>query len=109
MRTSLDRFFKVKPKAGLVVKAVEPFRAEGEAAAFYEQPSADGSRPGTYYVNTFDMRGVPKFEMETLAHHEGIPGHHMQVAIAQELEGVPRFRQIQHRLYRLRRRLGPLL
>lgn len=93
MRGRLDEFFGVKPKAPLVVKEVEPFRAEGSAGAFYEQPSADGTRPGTYYVNTFDMKGLPIWEMETLAHHEAIPGHHMQIAIAQELEGVPRFRK----------------
>lgn len=93
MRARLDEFFGVKPKARLVVKEVEPFRAEGSAAAFYEQPSADGARPGTYYVNTFEMKGLPIWEMETLAHHEAIPGHHMQIAIAQELEGLPRFRK----------------
>ena len=93
MRGRLDEFFGVKPKAGLVVREVEPFRAEGSAGAFYEPPSPDGSRPGTYYVNTIDMRGVPIWEMETLAHHEAIPGHHMQIAIAQELEGIPKFRR----------------
>ena len=93
MRASLGRFFTVMPKAGLVVKEVEPFRAEGEAAAFYEQPSVDGTRPGAYYVNTFAMRGMPKFEMETLAHHEAIPGHHLQFAIAQELADMPKFRK----------------
>ncbi len=93
MRASLDRFFTVKPKAALVVKAVEPFRAAGEASAFYEQPAPDGTRPGTYYVNTIDMARVPKFEMETLAHHEAIPGHHMQIAIAQELADMPKFRK----------------
>lgn len=93
MRGRLDEFFGVKPKAGLVVREVEAFRAEGSAGAFYEQPSPDGSRPGTYYVNTIDMRGVPIWEMETLAHHEAIPGHHMQIAIAQELEGIPKFRR----------------
>jgi uncharacterized protein (DUF885 family) len=92
MRGRLDEFFITKPKAPLVVKPVEPFREQGAAGAFYEQPSADGSRPGTYYVNTVDMRGVPIFEMETLAHHEAIPGHHMQIAIAQELKGIPKFR-----------------
>ncbi|MBI2517563.1 MAG: DUF885 domain-containing protein [Opitutae bacterium] len=93
MRARLPEFFGVQPKAGLIVKEVEPFRAEGSAGAFYDQPSADGSRPGTYYVNTFEMHGVPIFEMETLAHHEAIPGHHMQIAIAQELQGIPRFRK----------------
>jgi len=93
MRNRLDEFFITKPKAALVVKPVEPFREQGAAGAFYEQPAPDGSRPGAYYVNTIDMRGVPIFEMETLAHHEAIPGHHMQIAIAQELTGIPRFRK----------------
>ena len=92
MRHRLDEFFITKPKAPLVIKPVEPFREQGAAGAFYEQPSADGSRPGTYYINTVDMRGLPIFEMETLAHHEAIPGHHMQISIAQELTGVPKFR-----------------
>lgn len=93
MRARLDEFFGVKPKAPLLVKVVEPFREKGSAGAFYEEPAPDGSRPGVYYVNTIDMRGVPIFEMETLAHHEAIPGHHMQIAIAQELQGIPRFRK----------------
>ena len=92
MRVRLDEFFITKPKAPLIIKEVEPFREQGAAGASYQQPSADGSRPGTYYVNTVDMRGLPIFEMETLAHHEAIPGHHMQIAIAQELKGMPRFR-----------------
>lgn len=93
MRGRLDEFFTVKPKAPLVVKPVEPFREKGSPTAFYEQPSADGVRPGAYFVNTYDMRALPLWEMETLAHHEAIPGHHMQVAIAQELEGMPKFRK----------------
>ncbi len=93
MKSRLDEFFTVKPKADLVVKKVEPFREKGAAGAFYERPAPDGSRPGAYYVNTIDMKGVPIFEMETLAHHEAIPGHHMQIAIAQELTGIPRFRK----------------
>ncbi len=93
MTARLDDFFGVKPKAALVVKKVEPFREKGSAAAFYEQPSADGSRPGYYYINTLDMRALAIWEMETLAHHEAIPGHHMQTAIAQELEHMPKFRK----------------
>ena len=93
MRARLPEFFGVLPKAPLLVKVVEPFREKGSAGAFYERPSPDGSRPGVYYVNTVDMRGVPIFEMETLAHHEAIPGHHMQIAISQELQGIPRFRK----------------
>jgi len=93
MTARLDEFFGVKPKAGLVVKKVEPFREKGSSAAFYEQPAPDGSRPGYYYINTLDMRALPIWEMETLAHHEAIPGHHMQIAIAQELTGLPKFRK----------------
>jgi len=93
MRGRLDEFFITKPKAPLLVRKVEPFREQGAAAAFYEQPAPDGSRPGVYYVNTLDMRGLPIFEMETLVHHEAIPGHHMQIAIAQELTGIPKFRK----------------
>ncbi len=93
MRARLPEFFGILPKAPLELRKVEPFREEGSAAAFYEQPAPDGSRPGVYYVNTFDMRGLPIYEMESLAYHEAIPGHHMQIAIAQELEGIPRFRR----------------
>ena len=93
MRRRLPEFFGTLPKAALVVRKVEPFREMGSAAAFYEPPSADGKRPGAYFVNTLDMRGLPIWEMETLAHHEAIPGHHMQIAIAQELKGVPKFRR----------------
>ena len=93
MTARLDEFFGVKPRAGLLVKKVEPFREKGSSAAFYEQPAPDGSRPGYYYINTLDMRALPIWEMETLAHHEAIPGHHMQIAIAQELGNMPKFRK----------------
>lgn len=92
MRARLPEFFGVQPRAGLVIKKVEPFREKNAAGAFYEPPSADGTRPGTYYVATLDMHGLPIWEMETLAHHEAIPGHHMQIAIAQELQHMPKFR-----------------
>lgn len=93
MRRRLPDFFTVLPQAPLVVKRVEPFREKGSSNAFYEQPSPDGSRPGYYYLNTLDMRAQAIWEMETLAHHEAIPGHHMQIAIAQELENMPKFRK----------------
>ncbi len=92
MKARLPEFFGVQPKAPLVIKKVEAFREKNAAGAFYEPPSADGSRPGTYYVATLDMRTLPIWEMETLAHHEAIPGHHMQIAIAQELKNMPKFR-----------------
>lgn len=93
MRTRLDELFLVKPKAGMIVKAVEPFREQSAGKAFYQRPSMDGSRPGIYYANLYLMSDMPKYEMEALAYHEGIPGHHMQLAIAQELEDMPKFRR----------------
>ncbi len=93
MRARLPEFFTVFPRAPLEVKKVEPFRERGSSNAFYNQPSPDGTRPGIYYINTIDMRAQAIWEMETLAHHEAIPGHHMQIAIAQELENMPKFRK----------------
>lgn len=93
MRSRLDELFLVKPKAEMIVKAVEPFREKSAGKAFYQQPSMDGSRPGIYYANLYRMSDMPKYEMEALAYHEGIPGHHMQLAIAQELETMPKFRR----------------
>jgi len=93
MKTRLDELFITKPKAALIVKAVEPFREKSAGKAFYQQPALDGSRPGTYYANMYDMESMPSYQMEALAYHEGIPGHHMQIAIAQELKEVPMFRK----------------
>ena len=93
MKSQLDSLFLVKPKADLIVKAVEPFREESAGKAFYQQPSMDGKRPGTYYANLHNMKDMPKYQMEALAYHEGIPGHHMQIAIAQELGDMPKFRK----------------
>tara|TARA_B100001113_G_scaffold126982_1_gene103646 strand:- start:2640 stop:4475 length:1836 start_codon:yes stop_codon:yes gene_type:complete len=89
----LDELFITKPKAEMIVKAVEDFREKSAGKAFYQRPAPDGSRPGTYYANMYKMRMMPKYQMEALAYHEGIPGHHMQIAIAQELEGIPKFRK----------------
>lgn len=93
MRARLPQYFGRLPRAPMEVRPVEPFRERQAGLAFYERPAADGSRPGVYYVNTFDVRAIPLYQLEALAYHEGIPGHHMQIAIAQELEGVPRFRR----------------
>ena len=97
MRVQLPLLFGTLPKAALIVKKVEKFREKSAAGAFYEDPAEDGSRPGRYYVNTYNMDNEPRFQMEALTYHEGIPGHHMQIAIAQELQGVPKFRR--HELY----------
>jgi uncharacterized protein (DUF885 family) len=94
MKKRLDELFITKPKADIVVKAVEKFRESSAGAAFYQQPAPDGSRPGMFYVNLRDMRDQPVYQLEALAHHEGIPGHHMQIAIAQELTGIPKFRKL---------------
>ena len=93
MTAQLDKLFITKPKAKLIVKAVESFREKSTGGAFYEEPSPDGSRPGRFYANLSDMSIMPIYQLEALAYHEGIPGHHMQIAIAQELKGIPDFRK----------------
>ena len=89
----LDKLFLHKPKAPIVVKAVEKFREESAAGAFYEQPSDDGSRPGRFYVNLHNVKATARYQLEALCYHEGIPGHHMQIALAQELKSIPKFRR----------------
>jgi len=93
MRTKIPDYFNLLPKADMVVKRVEAFREKSAGKAFYQRPAPDGSRPGIYYANLYDMMSMPTYQMEALAYHEGIPGHHMQLAIAQELEGVPQFQK----------------
>jgi uncharacterized protein (DUF885 family) len=85
-------YFNVLPKAPLEVRRVEPWREDGSSTAFYNRPPADGSRPGIFYVNLQNMNAVQKHIMNSLAYHEGAPGHHFQIAIQQELEGLPKFR-----------------
>jgi uncharacterized protein (DUF885 family) len=89
----LPKWFGVLPKAPLVVKPVEAFREKSAGKAFYQSPSPDGSRPGTYYANLYKMADMPLTEVEALFYHEGVPGHHMQRAIQTELKDVPAFRQ----------------
>ncbi|MDA8621910.1 DUF885 domain-containing protein [Psychrosphaera sp.] len=93
MKSRLDSLFLTKPKADMIVKQVEAFREKSAGKAFYQQPAPDGSRPGIYYANLYDMEAMPTYQMAALAYHEGIPGHHMQIAIKQELEGIPMFRK----------------
>jgi uncharacterized protein (DUF885 family) len=87
------RYFRRLPRAPLEVRAVEAFRQETAAVAFYNRPSPDGSRPGIFYVNLADMNQVLRPQVEAIAYHEGAPGHHFQSALAQELPGVPKFRR----------------
>ncbi len=92
IKAKLPEYFGILPKADLVVKRVEPFREQDGAAQHYARSTPDGSRPGVYYAHLSDMTAMPKRELEAIAYHEGLPGHHMQIAIQQELTGVPTFR-----------------
>ena len=85
--------FNITPRADIVVKRVPEFSEQTSAGAYYNGPSRDGSRPGTFYANLYDIKATPKYGMRTLAYHEGVPGHHFQIAIQQELEGIPEFRK----------------
>lgn len=89
----LPDWFATLPQAPLVVKPVEAFREKSAGKAFYQRPSPDGTRPGTYYANLYNMADMPLTEVEALFYHEGIPGHHLQLAIQTELKDVPAFRQ----------------
>ncbi len=88
----LPDYFGLLPKADLVVKRVEAFREQPGAAQHYFPGTPDGARPGIYYAHLSDMRAMPKHQLEVIAYHEGNPGHHMQLSIAQELTSVPKFR-----------------
>jgi uncharacterized protein (DUF885 family) len=94
MNAALDPYFAVRPKAGLKVERVPEFREKTSAGAYYQPGDLSGSRPGVFYANMRDMKEVHKFGMKTLSYHEGIPGHHFQIAIAQELKGIPFFRRM---------------
>ena len=92
IKSVLPDYFGILPKADMVVKRVESFREQDGAAQHYYPSTPDGSRPGIYYAHLSDMTAMPKREVEVIAYHEGLPGHHMQIAIQQELEAVPTFR-----------------
>ena len=93
MEGRLDELFYSQPKARVMIKAVEAFREKSAGRAFYQRPAEDGSRPGTYYANLYRMQDMPTYDLEALAYHEGIPGHHMQGTISQEQQGLPMFRR----------------
>ena len=92
IKTQLPEYFGLLPKADVVVKRVEPFREQPGAAQHYHPGTPDGTRPGVYYAHLSDMKAMPKRELEVIAYHEAIPGHHMQISIAQELTDIPKFR-----------------
>ena len=93
MREMIPEYFGILPEAPMIVKRVEAFREQSAGKAFYQSPAQDGSRPGIYYANLYDMKAMPTYQLEALAYHEGIPGHHMQRTIAQELDGIPQFQK----------------
>ena len=88
-----DQYFNRLPIAELEVRRVEPWRENSTSIAFYNAPSQDGSRPGIYYANLADMTNVQKYVFTAITYHEGVPGHHFQIALAQELDGLPMFRK----------------
>ena len=93
MAKQLPTYFGLLPRADLVVKRVEAYRERSAGKAFYQRPPSDESRPGIYYANLYDMNSMPKTDLEALAFHEGLPGHHLQLAIAAELSNVPDFQR----------------
>lgn len=94
IETRLVPAFNIRPKAPMDVQRVPEFAEKTSPGAYYNGPAMDGSRPGVFFANLYDIRATPKFGMKTLAVHEGIPGHHFQIAIQQELKGLPTFRNI---------------
>ncbi len=94
VESQLDDWFDRRHQAEVEVKRIPEFREKSSAGAYYEGPSLDGTKPGTFYANLHDMKATPRYTMRTLAYHEAVPGHHLQVSIASELEGVPTFRRI---------------
>jgi uncharacterized protein (DUF885 family) len=92
-KLAIPKYFGRLPKADCEVVRMEGHEEKHSTIAYYRQPAADGSRPGRYYINTSEPATRPKYEAEALAYHESIPGHHLQIAIAQELENIPDFRK----------------
>ena len=90
----IDEYFDIRPTAGMEVKRIPEFSEATMPGAYYQGPAMDGSRPGVFFVNMRDLKEQPKFAMRTLAYHEGIPGHHFQTAIQNEMTGVPQFRKL---------------
>ncbi|HEY7589450.1 MAG TPA: DUF885 domain-containing protein [Candidatus Limnocylindrales bacterium] len=92
-RAAIPQWFGLLPKAPCAVVRMSEHEEKHSTIAYYRQPAVDGSRPGQYYINTYAPETRPRYEAEALAYHEAIPGHHLQIAIAQELIGLPEFRK----------------
>ena len=91
--TLAKKLFDVEPKTGFEVRRVEPFREKSASGGSYQAGTPDGSRPGIFYANAYDIKARPKWAMESLYLHEAIPGHHFQIALQQENEEIPQFRR----------------
>jgi uncharacterized protein (DUF885 family) len=91
---NMGDIFDMRPKMGVKVEAVPEFKQQGAPGAYYNPPAMDGTRPGIFYANMRSTAEIPKYGMRTLSYHEAIPGHHFQIAIQQELTGVPTFRKV---------------
>jgi uncharacterized protein (DUF885 family) len=90
----LEPWFSLRPQAGVKVERIPEFKEKTAAGAYYQQPAMDGSRPGVFYANLHDIKATPRFNMRTLAYHEAVPGHHFQIAVAQERKELPLFRRM---------------
>ncbi len=90
----LEPYFDVMPEAGLEVQRIPEFKEKTSPGAYYQPPAMDGSRMGVFYANLYDIKATPRYGMRTLAYHEGIPGHHFQLAIQQQQKELPFFRRI---------------
>lgn len=93
VNANVPRLFSLVPKAPFEIRPVEPYRAQSAAGGSYMRPSEDGSRPGIFYVNTYDLPSRKTWDAEDLYLHEAIPGHHFQLGLQQELDGLPKFRR----------------
>ena len=93
-KAAMPRFFSVLPKTDCVMREIPDYEAPYSTIAYYRQPHYDGTKPGEYFVNTYKPETRPRFELEALTWHESIPGHHLQIAIAQELGALPAFRKL---------------
>jgi uncharacterized protein (DUF885 family) len=93
MDGELPRLFKTLPRLSYGIREIPAFSAPGETAAYYQPGSGDGTIAGTYYVNTYDLASRPLYEIEALSLHEAVPGHHLQIALQQELSDLPNFRR----------------
>ncbi|MFL2858966.1 MAG: DUF885 domain-containing protein [Planctomycetota bacterium] len=92
----MPSLFGKLPRSPYGVREIPPHEAPRSTTAYYMSPPADGSQPGWFYANTFDLRSRPIYEMEALALHEAVPGHHHQLALQGEMEGLPNWRKITH-------------